>query len=285
LQPRFSPDGKRLAFTLATGHGAEVWEQDLERGEAWRRSLLPGRNWWPLWTPDGSRIVFSSANGGRHDLYSVRADGSSEPQRLADENVQGIPRSFSPDGKRLAFNRTRENDSGKEIWTAPLEGDPAHPRLGPATRFVDAATPDPAAEFSPDGQWMAYVSASLGTTEVFVQPFPGPGGAWQISTGGGRFPVWSRNGRDLFFLGPDQRIRVVSYTAHGSSFSRGTSRLWSNVPVADQGVNASYDVAPDGKRVIAILSPDLAGANSPPRLEVVIHFFDELRRQFQPSEK
>jgi TolB protein len=129
LQPRFSPDGKRLAFTLATGHGTEVWVQDLERGEAWRRSLLPGRNWWPLWTPNGSRIVFSSAYGGRHDLYSVRADGSGEAQRLAAENVQGIPRSFSPDGKRLAFNRTTENDSGTEIWTAPLEGEAEQPRL------------------------------------------------------------------------------------------------------------------------------------------------------------
>jgi serine/threonine-protein kinase len=132
---------------------------------------------------------------------------------------------------------------------------------------------------------MAYVSASLGTAEVFVRPFPGPGGEWQISEGGGRFPVWSRNGRDLFFLGTDQRIRVVSYTARGSSFFPGTPRLWSNVRVADLGVNASYDVAPDGKRIAAILSPGLPGANWSPRLEVVIDFFDELRRQFQPAEK
>jgi serine/threonine-protein kinase len=285
LQPRFSPNGERLAFTLATGHGAEVWVQDLKRNEAWRRSLMPGRNWWPLWTPDGSRIVFSSGNGGRRDMYSVGSDGSGEALRLADEGVQGIPRSFSPDGKRLAFNRTRENDTGEEIWTAPLEGNPEHPRLGPATRFVDAATPAAAAEFSPDGRWMAYVSASLGTTEVFVRPFPGPGGTWQISTGGGRFPVWSRNRRDLFFVGPDQRIRVVSYTAYGSTFSPGTPRPWSDVRVADLGVNASYDVALDGKRVAAILSADLAGTNSHSRLEVVIHFFDELRRQSQPSKK
>jgi eukaryotic-like serine/threonine-protein kinase len=246
---------------------------------------LPGRNWWPLWTPDGSWIVFSSANGGRLDLYSVRADGSSEAQRLADDNMQGIPRSFSPDGKRLAFNRATENDSGKEIWTAPLEGDPEYPRLGPATRFVDGATPEPAAEFSPDGRWMAYVSASSGTTEVFVRPFPGPGGAWQISTGGGRFPVWSRNGRDLFFLGPDQRIRVVSYTAHGSSFSPGTPRVWSNRVVADLGVNASYDVAPDGKHVAAVLSPDIREVKSASMLTVIVDFSDELRREFQSRQQ
>jgi hypothetical protein len=129
---------------------------------------------------------------------------------------------------------------------------------------------------------MAYISARLGTIEVLVRPFPGPGDGWQISTGGGRFPVWSQNEHDLFFLGPDQRIRVVSYTAHGGSFSPGTPHLSSNVRVADLGVNASYDVAPDGKRIVAILSLDLPRPNSSQRLDVVIHFFDELRRRFQP---
>jgi hypothetical protein len=78
---------------------------------------------------------------------------------------------------------------------------------------------------------------------------------------------------------------VISYTAAGVSFSPGTPRLWANLPIADLGVNAGYDVAPDGKRVAAILSPDLAGANSAPRLTVLVHFFDELRRQFKPPEQ
>ena len=90
--------------------------------------------------------------------------------------------------------------------------------MGTATRFVDAATPVPEAQFSPDGRWMAYVSAELGTTEIFVWPFPVPVGRWQISMGGGRLPVWSRNGHDLLFIALDQRIRVVSYTTHGDSF-------------------------------------------------------------------
>jgi serine/threonine protein kinase/Tol biopolymer transport system component len=285
LQPRFSPDGKQLAFTVASGHGADIWMQDLERGEEWRRTLLPGRNWWPLWTPDGQRIVFSSGNQGRHDLYSVRADGSGDPELLAGGDVQGIPRSFSPDGKFLAFDRAAGNQSGTEIWTAPLEGGPEHPRLGPAVRFADASTPVPEVQFSPDGRWIAYVSATLGATDVFVRPFHQPGGTRKISTGGGRFPVWSRNGRDLLFLGPDQRLRVISYSAAGSSFSPGAPRLWSNLQIADLGVNASYDVAPDGKRVAAILNPDPAGANSAPRLTVVVHFSNELRRQFRPPEQ
>src|SRR5262245_22561528 len=140
------------------------------------RSFLPGRSWWPLWTPDGSRIVFSAEIGNRQDLYWIRADGSGEAKRLSDEKIQGVPRSFSPNGARLAFNMTNRTARSTEIWTAAVEGDPEHPYLGEATRFVDAATPIPEAQFSPDGRWMAYASAQLGTTEVFVRPFPDPVG-------------------------------------------------------------------------------------------------------------
>jgi serine/threonine-protein kinase len=275
--PRLSPDGKRLAFTVATGRGMEIWVQDLDRGTVSRRSLLPGRNWWPLWTADGNGIVFSSSKGSRYEMYWVRADGSGEAVPLTGEQGEGVPRSFSPGSKRLAFDKLNE------IWTAPWEGGSEHPRLGAGTRFLDAATPIPEAQFSPDGRWIAYTSAELGTTDVFVRPFPGPGGRWQISTGGGRFPIWSRNGRDLFFLGIDQRIRIVSYRASGNSFFPGTLRLWSNILVADLGVNSSYDLAPDGKHVAVVLRSEDGEANSNPRLTVVVNFFEELRRQLRPA--
>jgi serine/threonine-protein kinase len=245
---------------------------------------LPGRSWWPLWTPDGARIVFNSGNGRRQDLYWIRADGSGDAQRLAGDNVQGIPRSFFPNGSRLAFDKVTGTSAPTEIWTAPLEGDSGHPQLGEDTRFLDATTPIPEAEFSPDGRWIAYVSGELGTTDVFVRPFPGPGGRWQISTGGGRFPVWARNGRDLFYLGNDQRIRVVSYSSKGDSFSPGTPHLWCDQRIADLGVNRSYDVAPDGKRLAVILPVDDIGeAKATPRVTVLVNFFDELQRQLQAS--
>jgi len=254
----------------------DIWVQDLDRGTASRRSLLPGRNWWPLWTPDGNGIVFSSSNGSRYNsMYWVRADGSGEAQPLAGDQEEGVPRSFSPGGKQLAFDKLNE------IWTAPVEGDSGHPHVGAGTRFLDSATPAPEAQFSPDGRWMAYVSAELGTADVFVQPFPGPGGKWQISTGGGRFPIWSRNGRELFFLGPDQRIRVTDYTASGNSFSPGTPRVWSDKRVADLGVNSAYDLAPDGKRFAVILDAEQTGDSKPATsITVLVNFIDELRRRF-----
>jgi serine/threonine-protein kinase len=206
-------------------------------------------------------------------MYWVRADGSGDAQRLADDSMHGIPRSFSPD-KRLAF------DKGNEIWTAPMEGEPEHLHLGTPTRFVDASTPVPEAEFSPVGRWMAYVSAESGISNVYVRPFPGPGGTRQISTEGGHFPIWSRSRHELFFIGLDQRIRVTSYTAGSESFSNGIPRVLCDVRLADLGVNRSYDLAPDGKRFAVVLD---AEETSQPKtitsVTVLLNFFDYVRQR------
>jgi dipeptidyl aminopeptidase/acylaminoacyl peptidase/predicted Ser/Thr protein kinase len=168
-QPRFSPDGKRLAFATATAHGIEIWVQDLDRGTASPRTFVPGRSWWPLWTPHGDRILFTADNESRHGMYWIRADGSREAQQLLDTNyARGIPRSISPDGKRLAF------DAGNEIWIAPIEGDADHPRLGAGTKLLDAATPIPEAQFSADGRWIAFVSAELGSWTCSSSRIQGP---------------------------------------------------------------------------------------------------------------
>jgi serine/threonine-protein kinase len=155
-----------------------------------------------------------------------------------------------------------------------------HPRLGAASRFIDAATPVPDAQFSPDGRWIAYVSAESGMANIFVRPFPGPGGTAQVSTGGGRFPIWSRNGRELFYLGPDKRIQVATYTTSGNSFSPGKSRVWSERQLGDWGVNRMYDLAPDGKRFAVVLDTDQTGDSKPAMsVTVLVNFFDELRRR------
>jgi serine/threonine-protein kinase len=252
----------------------EIWVQDLDRGTASPRTFLPGRSWWPLWMPQGDRILFTSDNENRRRLYTVRADGSGQAKLLPETSAREVPRSISPDGKRLAF------DTESEIWIAPIEGDAEHPRLGAGTKFLDAATPIPEAQFSPDGRWIAYVSGELGSSDVFVQPYPGTGGRWQISSGGGRFPIWSENGHALFFLGPDHRIRAVEYTVDGHSFSPGKPRVWSQTRVADLGVNSAYDLAPDGKRFAAILNAGQEGeSNRRANVTVLVNFPDELRQR------
>jgi serine/threonine-protein kinase len=117
LSPRFSPDGKRLAFSMVSGQGEDIWVKDLDRDTPSRLSFLPGQNRWPVWTPDGKNIVFQSPNPAAPGLYWIRSDGSGEAQRLTDGKLQEVPYSFSPDGKRLAFHQNG-NGGSTDIFTA-----------------------------------------------------------------------------------------------------------------------------------------------------------------------
>jgi hypothetical protein len=273
--PRFSPDGKRLAFSLrGGGQGENIWVKDLGRDTPTRLSFLgPPQNRWPVWTPDGKNIVFQSANPAAPGLYWIRADGSGTAQRLTDGRLVEKPYSFSPDGKRLAF--TGNGNGGFDVFTALLEGDPIHPRLGKPELFVGTPFNELHPAFSPDGRWLAYTSNESGIFEVYVRPFPGPGGRWQISKGGGVLPLWSRDGRELLFQMPDGRVMAVGYTAKGDSFAAGNPRAWSETRLqAIIGNTSNYDLAPDGKRLAALLASEEATHPT-----FLLNFFDELRRR------
>jgi serine/threonine-protein kinase len=277
IEPRFSPDGKRLAFSIGTGQGSDIWVKDLDRDTPSRLSFLPGGITSPVWTPDGKNIVFRSDNPAAPGLYRVRSDGSGETQRLTDGSLSETPYSFSPDGKRLAFVQLG-NGGSADIFTAPVEGDSGHPRLGKAELFLGTPFFELNPAFSPDGRWMAYASNESGTLEVYVRPFPGPGGRWQISTGGGSYPVWSRDGRELLFETLDRRVMAVSYTAKGDSFAAGKPRAWAETRLRAAG-GGVYDLAPDGKRLAAMLADDANGEKPPTHLTFLLSFFDELRRR------
>ena len=276
--PRFSPDGKRLAFLANNGQGEDIWVEDLDRDTASRLTFFAGNNRWPVWTPDGENIVFQSTNPAAPGLYWIRSDGSGEAQRLTDGKLQELPYSFSPDGKRLAFTAKR-NGGNFDVFTAPVEGDAGHPRLGKAEVFVGMPFNEAFPAFSPDGRWLAYASIESGRTEVYVRPFPGPGGRWQISNDGGRFPLWSRDRRELFFQNLDGTVMAVEYTATSGSFAAGKPRIWSEVPLKLNGNLSTYDLAPDGKRFAVMLANDEASGQKPTHLTFLLNFFDELRRR------
>jgi Tol biopolymer transport system component/predicted Ser/Thr protein kinase len=280
VTPRFSPDGKRLAFSIASGQGEDIWVKDLDRNTPSRLSFLSGTNRWPVWTPDARNIVFQSTNASAPGLYWIRADGSGEAQRLSDGTLQDIPCSFSPDGKRLAFSRIG-NGGSRDIFTAPVEGDPAHPQLGKAELFLGTPFGESLPAFSPDGRWLAYMSDESGSYEVYVRPFPGPGSRWQISAGGGRFPLWSRDGGELLFQTLDERVMVVHYTAKSGSFAADKPRVWSEIRLLNLADSASsYDLAPDGRRLAAMLANDEASGQKPlTHLTFLLNFVDELRRR------
>jgi serine/threonine-protein kinase len=174
-----------------------------------------------------------------------------------------VPYSFSPDGKRLAFGTTG-NGGSYDIFTAPVESDPARGgsgvRLGKAELFLGTPFTELYPAFSPDGRWLAYQSNESGTYEVYVRPFPGPGGRWQISTGRGVFPLWSRDGRELLFETLDNRVMAVSYTAKGDSFAAGKPRVWTEARLRTLAPYSNYDLAPDGKHGPAV-ARSRAGSN------------------------
>jgi Tol biopolymer transport system component len=232
-----------------------------------------------VWSVDGKYIVFRAANQPNAGIYGIRSDGSSEPQRLA--KVDASPVAFSPDGTRLVLQGGNPF-TAMEVMTAPFVDASDHPQLGNPELLLRArGFPMPA--FSPNGHWIAYASGETGRTEVYVQPFPGPGGKVSISTEGGGFPVWSPNGHELFFLTADRRIMVADYTAKRDSFSPGKPRVWSQQQIllnVTGGPFQPYALAPDGKRFVVVLYPDgTTERRNPLHLTFLLNLGDELRRR------
>jgi serine/threonine-protein kinase len=270
---RFSPDGKYLAFAggESAGHD-DIWVKDLARDTPLRLTSMPGANTHPVWTPDAKYIVFASRGQPNAGLYWVRADGSGQPQRLAGPE-EGYPLGFSPEGNRLGLNG----------GTTAIEIDSDHPKLGKLEPFP-AASGVALPAYSPDFHWVAYRSDETGTPEIYVRSLPGLGGKQRISNGGGRYPIWSHNGRELFFLGFfDRHIMVVDYKTKDDSFLPGKPRVWSEKQVLFNlggGPFWPYGLAPDDKGFAVLLDPDgSAEAKPSAQLTFLLNFPDELRRR------
>jgi serine/threonine-protein kinase len=282
---RFSPDGKRLVFGMGSDLSQEnLWVQDLERNTSVRLTSLPGASHSPVWFPDGKHILFMASNQPNPGIYWIPSDGGGQPAQLASLRL-AYPSSFAPDARTLAF-ADGNPFTGMKVWTAPIEGRSEQVRLGKTEPFVQAlGFPMPA--FSPDGHWLAYASAETGTSEIYVQPYPGPGGKIPISSGGGQFAVWSPDGRELFFIGPNGDgkpvVMVTDYRTKGGSFSPGKPRIWPQHQILFKetgGPFQPYALAPDGKRFAVLLYPD-ATTERRNRLHLtfLFNFSDELRRR------
>ena len=276
--PRFSPDGKRLAFSLSNGAGADIWVKDMDRDAPSRLSFLKGSNCYPVWTPDGKNIVFQSAGQDQSGLYWMRADGAGEAQRLMDGKLNPVPESFSPDGMRLSYSAIGNNGS-PDLFTAQVESDAGHPKLGKPELFLGTPYYEFGSSFSPDGRWMADHSDETGSFQVYVRPFPGPGGRWQISSAGGFWPFWSKDGRELLFRTIDGSLMVAGYSASGDSFTPGKPQAWLELTSIPLGFGQNFHITPDGKHAAVIL-PEGADKQKPiMHLTLLQNFFDELQRK------
>ncbi len=281
---RFSPDGKRLAFTAIGSKGPDVWVYDWERDTPTQLTFTSPGNFEMAWTPDGKHIVFGSNAAGTAALWWIRSDGSGEPQKLLERKNTGVglrPQSFTPDGRRLAFDDNVTSGAGVEIWTLPLDlSDPEHPKPGKPEPFLTTAVRQVDATFSPDGKWMAYSSNESGVDDIFVRPFPGAGGKWRVSTGGGKFPTWSRTGHELFYFSlSDGRIMVANYTVQGDSFNATKPRVWSDRQVLQPNFIRVLDLHPDGKRFAVFPRPEIEEAKGSLHVTFLLNFSDELRRR------
>jgi eukaryotic-like serine/threonine-protein kinase len=278
--PAFSPDGRRLAVEIFEASRTDISVYEWGRDTLTRLTFTGEANKSPVWTPDGQRITYvSQEKGGALNLYWKRADGAGDAQRLSESKNDQYPGSWRPDGKVLAFVQFNP-DTRWDILTLPMEGDeksgwkPEEPKP-----FLNSPYDEVGPAFSPDGRWLAYASNESGNYEVYVRPFPGPGGKWLISTGGGGFPKWSHNGKELFYRTQDSKLMVVAYTTSGDSFVAGKPQVWSPGQFLELGSFYSFDLHPDGKRFAVLKAPG-AGERTPlNKVIFIFNFFDELRRK------
>jgi serine/threonine-protein kinase len=239
---------------------------------------------WPLWTPDGQYVVFQAA--GRN-MYWTRADGAGKALPLTQTAAPAplFPGSVTTDGKRLAYQQLGVG-TFDDLWTVPLESDSTGLRAGKPEVFLQTPFNERDPAFSPDGRWLAYDSDESGAFQIYVRAFPDKGGKWQISSTGGVFPTWSLDGRELFFRNLDNQVMVASYSVKGDSFVADKPRLWSEKRLGVRGNTPTYDVAPDGKRIAALMSADAPGQQQAQNHVIFLeNFFDELRRRVPAQPK
>ncbi|MFY9532178.1 MAG: protein kinase, partial [Candidatus Acidiferrales bacterium] len=273
LTPRLSPNGQRVAVEIAEQE-SQVWLYDLSR-ETLTRFTFGGDYSQPVWTPDGKRIAFQSNKEGSLNLFWQLADGSGGLERLTTGEYLQAAHSWSPDGQLLAFIEVNPT-TGIDIWVLRLSDRKAQPFL--RTPFNEGAP-----RFSPDGRWLAYISDESGRFEIYVQPYPGPGGKWQISTEGGTEPMWNRNGRELFYRSGERMMAVDIATQ--PSFTVGKPRMLFKgqyVPTATTPPN--YDVSPDGQRFL-MLKPTEQAQAAQTQINVVLNWFEELKRRVPSGKK
>jgi serine/threonine-protein kinase len=264
--PKISPNGLRVALGI-DDLGSQTWVYDLARETLTRLTFEGRNNDNPIWTPNGQRIAFSSDRDGVSNVFWQPSDGSGEMEPLTTSGSAQLPLAFSPDGQTLAFRYAPRTNN--DIWMLRMSDRDVQP-------FFESPSLEVVAEFSPDGHWLAYVSDETGRWEVFVRPYPGPGGKRQVSTEGGTEPVWNRNGRELFFRSAD-KMMVVQVTTQGG-FSAATPRVLFEGPYRlSPGTLANYDVAPDGERFLMV-EPVGQADSAATQINVVQNWLEELKR-------
>jgi serine/threonine-protein kinase len=261
--PRLSPDGTRAAIDVREGE-IDIFIFDFGRRTLTPLTFDPAQDEYPVWTPEGRRVLFASFRDQQWGVFSQAADGTGNIQRVGSGASELDPMSISPDGRTLVLSRVGD------LLLLSLD------QTGSISPLLTGTSTEHNAEISPNGRWIAYQSNESGRHEIYVRPFPRVSdGRWQISSGGGSHPVWARSGRELFYISGAGLVSVPVQIGRPFEFGNASvvlkgapERYW----VATVG--RAYDVASDGQRFLMLKEEQQAAA----RIHVVQNWFEELTR-------
>jgi serine/threonine-protein kinase len=285
--PRISPDGKQLVFATNDGKEGIIWVYDLKGEGPARRLTFGGNSLNPIWSRDGRYITFASERDGDRGLFQQLADGTAPAERLTKAELGPVqrPEQWSPDGKVLSFiMNSTTRPGGSDLFMLSLEGERKTQAL------IQSSYNKRYSAFSPDGRWLAYASGGTGIYfNILVEPFPPTGAKFQITTSGGRDPLWSPDGKQLFYntqlesnTSEGHLFSVDVRTQPGFTFSKPTPIP---IPGAILGGNGrNYDITPDGKHFVVVVPPpdaknEQSTRRSPLQINVVLNWFTELQQR------
>jgi len=263
--PRLSPDGRRVAVVILAEGNADIWILDLERDTQTRLTFDEGRDLYPVWSPDGQYVYFTTNRAGKWSILRKRADGTGAEESMFESEKEVDVYGASPDGRFIGYH---DLTASGDLYLLPLEGDRT-----PHPLFTSAAS-DGDITFSPDGKWVAYDSDESGRWEVYVRPVSGEGGKWQVSAQGGEFARWSKAGTALFYQERGKGIWTVPVKTAGGSFEVGRpEKLFDFAP----GIQPDWDIAPDGSRFLMVQSELATVAGGRNMVKIVFNWFEDLK--------
>jgi len=244
LSPRVSPDGRRVAVVRLAQGDAIIW---LLEGTRTSRVTFQGEaNHFPVWSPDGGSLAFSSLRGGLPDIYQKPSNGEGTEELLLKSGGPSFSSSWIADGRYLLYT-AYDPETNFDLWILPMTGDRK------PFAFLEAPSEQHWGRFSPDGRWVAYMSVETTRSEIYVRPFRPESGAaagqWQLSTAGGVDPVWSTDGKELYYINPARELMAVPITVTGNTLAPGVPRRLFQTRIVT-GPGWQYDVAPDGRFLI-----------------------------------
>jgi Tol biopolymer transport system component len=268
-QPHLSPDGRRLAVTIDDTSGSTIWIGDVDRG-TFSRLTFEGHNFAPVWSPDGGGLVFTSTQKGLPNLYFQPVDGSEPARQLTQSPYMHVATTWRPGSDEIGFIELTPANEGdlRMIRFGEARGESNGEELLPNSPF-DESKP----VFSPNGRWLAYESNESGSTEIYVRPYPSPGGKIPISNRGGIDPRWSPDGRRLFYW-EGRAIMAVDVDSDGPLDPSIPRKLIEGDYWGDD-LNSSYDISPIDGRLLFV-KPD--GKSNEGELTIIVNWFEHLRR-------